>query len=114
MEIDPARRPPAYADFATFHPTFLYEMIGSLILAAVLIVILRRYSRGSSWRNGTLLGLYLIGYGLIRWLIESLRTDSLRIGPWPAAYWLSAALILCGSALLLFLYRDRSDVSTAT
>ncbi len=59
------------------------------------------------WRDGTLIALYLIGYGLIRWLIESLRTDSLRIGPWPAAYWLSAALITVGGAILFTRYRDR-------
>ena len=27
LEIDPAHRPPGYEDFATFHPTFLYEFV---------------------------------------------------------------------------------------
>ncbi len=107
VRIDPANRPAQYADASTFHPTFLYEMICSLILALGLWLILRRFSRMPGWRDGTLIALYLIGYGLIRWLIESLRTDSLRIGPWPAAYWLSAALITVGGAILFTRYRDR-------
>jgi prolipoprotein diacylglyceryltransferase len=38
-------------------------------------------------------------YGGARLLIEPMRTDSLYIGPWPAAYWLSIALIVAGAAL---------------
>jgi phosphatidylglycerol:prolipoprotein diacylglycerol transferase len=114
VEIDPIHRPPMYPDASTFHPTFLYEMICSFILAAILILVLQRYSRAPDWQNGTLLGLYLIGYGVIRWVIESLRTDSLRIGPWPAAYWLSAALIGVGGLLILYLYRIHADVRAST
>jgi hypothetical protein len=32
-----------------------------------------------------------------------MRTDSLYIGFWPAAYWLSGALIVAGIALALIL-----------
>jgi prolipoprotein diacylglyceryl transferase len=36
LEIDPAHRPLGYARYATFHPTFLYELIWNLLLAAAL------------------------------------------------------------------------------
>jgi prolipoprotein diacylglyceryltransferase len=42
----------------------------------------------------------------VRWVVESVRTDSLYIGPWPAAYWLSAALITAGLGLALALRRQ--------
>ena len=34
LEIDPAHRPAGYAAYTTFHPTFLYELIWDLALAA--------------------------------------------------------------------------------
>ena len=37
LEIDPEHRPARYADSATFHPTFLYEIIWNLALAAFLV-----------------------------------------------------------------------------
>jgi phosphatidylglycerol:prolipoprotein diacylglycerol transferase len=100
VTIDPARRPAEFAEFETFHPTFLYEGILNLLIASVLIWLLLRPPRALSLRPGDLLGIYLILYGVVRLAIESMRTDSLTIGPWPAAYWLSAALIVAGAAML--------------
>jgi prolipoprotein diacylglyceryl transferase len=37
LEIDPSQRPDTYAGFAIFHPTFLYELIWNLALAAALV-----------------------------------------------------------------------------
>ncbi len=54
-------------------------------------------------RHGDVLAIYLINYGVARFLIERIRTDSLYLGPLPAAYWLSWGLIAVGVALLVFL-----------
>ena len=35
LKIDPAHRPPGFAQYATFQPTFLYEIIWNLSLAGV-------------------------------------------------------------------------------
>ncbi len=72
VEIDPAFRPAAYAEFATFHPTFLYESLWNLALAGVLLLVERR----GTLRRGTLFALYLAGYGVMRFLLELLRTDT--------------------------------------
>ena len=104
VTIDPSRRPDGYEQFATYHPAFLYESLFSLLNAIVLswlvlhLPILRRL------RDGDVVGLYLIAYGVERLLIERIRTDSLYIGSLPAAYWLSFALI-AGGALVLILVR---------
>ena len=37
LEIDPAHRPEGYAAYATFQPTFLYEIVWNLSLAALLV-----------------------------------------------------------------------------
>jgi phosphatidylglycerol---prolipoprotein diacylglyceryl transferase len=101
IEIDPARRPPEYASAATFHPTFLYESILNLLAGAILIWLLFRIPSSPRLRHGDVLGTYMILYGIIRLVVERLRTDSLTIGPWPAAYWLSGALIVAGLLVLV-------------
>jgi phosphatidylglycerol:prolipoprotein diacylglycerol transferase len=96
VEIDPAQRPSQYAESSTFHPTFLYESILDLLIAALLISVVRNMPKHSFWREGDAIWIYCVLYGAVRFAIESLRTDSLTIGPFPAAYWLSWALILIG------------------
>jgi prolipoprotein diacylglyceryltransferase len=44
---------------------------------------------------------YLITYGIARFLIERIRTDSLYIGPLPAAFWLSWALVAAGVLVII-------------
>ena len=100
--IDPGQRPAAFAEVDRFHPTFLYESMFNLTNALALSWLAMRIP-GSRWlRQGDVLGVYLVGYGLARFLIERIRTDSLYLGPLPAAYWLSWGLIATGTALLVY------------
>jgi prolipoprotein diacylglyceryl transferase len=101
VTIDPDRRPAGYEQYATFHPTFLYEAILDLAIAAVLIWLVLRMPRDRRLFEGDVLWLYLILYGVARLIIESMRTDSLYIGPLKAAYWLSGLLIVGGGTLLI-------------
>jgi phosphatidylglycerol:prolipoprotein diacylglycerol transferase len=101
LQIDPAHRPPGFETFSAFHPTFLYESIFNLLNAAVLTWIALRIPGSTMIRPGDTLALYLVNYGVARFLIERVRTDSLFIGPLPAAYWLSWALVLAGLLLVL-------------
>jgi prolipoprotein diacylglyceryl transferase len=72
VEIDPRHRPAAYADAATFHPTFLYESLWNLAVVAILLWIERR----GRLRPGSLIGVYLVLYGIGRFLLELIRTDT--------------------------------------
>jgi phosphatidylglycerol---prolipoprotein diacylglyceryl transferase len=101
VTIDPARRPAGYEQIATYHPTFLYESIFSAINALVLTWLVLRVPHVSRLRSGDVTGVYLISYGVIRFLIERIRTDSLYIGPLPAAYWMSCALIGAGVLIMV-------------
>ena len=109
VHIDPRNRPPQYAQYSTFHPTFLYECLLDLAIAAALIWIVLHVGRLAWYRPGDALAVYCVLYGVGRFLIERDRTDSLYIGPLPAAYWLSGALICIGGAMLAFrhLFRVR-------
>ncbi len=72
LEIDPTHRPEGYADFTTFHPTFLYEALWAVGVAFLLLWLDKRYTIG----YGRLFALYVAGYTLGRGFWEYLRIDS--------------------------------------
>lgn len=65
-ELDPAM---------PVHPTFLYESICNLFLFAILLQVRKKSKHDWETTCG-----YFIGYGIARFLIEGLRTDSLYLG----------------------------------
>ncbi len=71
LEIDPAHRPPHYGQYATFQPTFLYEMIWDLSFAGFLVWL--GYRRRI--RPPGLFALYVAGYSGFRIFEETLRID---------------------------------------
>jgi prolipoprotein diacylglyceryl transferase len=72
LEISPLHRPPGYGGYATFQPTFLYEMIFDLALAAALVWL----GHHRQLRPWGLFALYVTGYSAFRIFEESLRIDS--------------------------------------
>jgi len=84
LEIAAEKRPLAFADFATFHPTFLYESLWLVGVALVVIWADRRFTLG----HGRAFALYVLLYTVGRFWIESLRVDSaneilgLRLNVW--------------------------------
>lgn len=71
LEIDLPHRPIGYEQYATFQPTFLYESIGLLTLAAICIWADRRFQLG----HGRVFALYVLLYAIVRGVVESLRID---------------------------------------
>jgi prolipoprotein diacylglyceryl transferase len=71
LEIAPAHRPAGYEGYATFHPTFLYELIWNLALAGALVFLGRR----RQIRSPGLFALYVAGYSGFRIFEELLRVD---------------------------------------
>jgi prolipoprotein diacylglyceryl transferase len=71
LEIAPAHRPVGYVQYATFHPTFLYEIIWNLSLAAGLVWL----GHHRRIRAPGLFALYVAGYSLGRIGEELLRVD---------------------------------------
>jgi prolipoprotein diacylglyceryl transferase len=71
LEIAPAHRPPGYLHYATFQPTFLYELVWNLTLAALLVWLGRRRRVAAPG----LFALYVAGYSLARMGEELLRVD---------------------------------------
>lgn len=85
------------------HPTFLYESIACLIIFAILLLV-RRHAK----MPFTVAAAYFILYGIARFFIEGLRTDSLYIGSTGlrTSQLMSAVLVVFGFVLLaVFRYR---------
>jgi prolipoprotein diacylglyceryl transferase len=71
VEIDRSHRPAHYAAQPTFHPTFLYELLWNLLLAAALVWL----GRHRTIRPPGLFALYVTGYCAFRIVDELLRVD---------------------------------------
>ena len=119
LEIDEAHRPNQYFDVETFHPTFLYEAVWNLLLCGLLLSLDRRRTRRNARtlvtnprrvsRPGSLLGVYVLGYGIGRLWIEAVRIDPASL-VWGVRVniWVSLVLIV-SSALYLLLTRGRAS-----
>jgi len=97
LEIEPRFRPPQYAGFDTFHPTFLYESLWNVGLAFFIIWIGNRYPS----MRGRLVGVYFLGYGFIRFLMELIRTDTtFRFLGLSRNAWVSMGVMILGALVL--------------
>src|SRR5215210_2950952 len=74
LEIAADYRPAGYTEFATFHPTFLYEILWSLAAALLLVWLDRRFRLG----HGKVFALYVMLYCAGRFWIEALRIDTVN------------------------------------
>ncbi|MBA3268164.1 MAG: prolipoprotein diacylglyceryl transferase, partial [Acidimicrobiia bacterium] len=84
LRIDLANRPEGYLQFATFHPTFLYESLWCLAVVGIVLAVERR----NRLRPGRLFAVYVAAYTFGRFWFELLRIDpahriaGLRINDW--------------------------------
>ena len=81
------------------HPAFLYEGLWNLLVLLV-IFFYRKHKKA----DGELIAIYFIGYGIGRFMIESLRVDQLLIGHTgiPATQVVCILIILLGAGLIVF------------
>jgi prolipoprotein diacylglyceryl transferase len=110
LEISPGHRPPGYEADATFHPTFLYEIIWDLGLAAALVWL----GHHRRIRPPGLFALYVAGYSLGRIGEELLRVDpSHHIFGLRLNFYVATLLFVAGLAWFVRSQRRGSPVSRA-
>lgn len=80
-----------------YHPTFLYESLWCFI-GFIIIIIVRRFKYQ---KKGNVLAFYLTWYGLGRFFIESLRTDSLMLGGIKVAQIVSIIMFIIGIGIFI-------------
>jgi prolipoprotein diacylglyceryl transferase len=99
LKIDPAHRPLGYEQYATFHPTFLYELIWDLGVAGLVIWADRRFNLGF----GRAFALYVMAYTAGRGWIEYLRIDTANhIAGVRLNVWTSIVLFILSSAFFVW------------
>ena len=104
VKIDHPQLP--YHEGQTFHPTFLYESLASLVVFGILVWFIRRF-----WRDvpaGTVFALYATLYSFERIWVETLRID-------PAHHyfgqrlnvWVASAVCIVAGIIFVVLFRRR-------
>jgi prolipoprotein diacylglyceryl transferase len=96
-----------------FHPTFLYELLWNLAVAALVIWADRRFRLG----HGRAFALYVAGYTAGRTWIELMRTDTARhLFGVRINVWVSIIVFLAAVAYFIYAKRlgDREDLAALT
>jgi len=102
LEIAPAHRPVGYEQFATFHPTFLYESLACLAIAGVLVLA----ERNLRLHQGQTFALYAALYTFARFFFENLRVDPAHeIGPLRVNAWVSLVVFVAAAVWFVWLRR---------
>ncbi|MBI4093162.1 MAG: prolipoprotein diacylglyceryl transferase [Candidatus Kerfeldbacteria bacterium] len=114
IPIEPLNRPPLYLTSQYFHPTFLYESVGSFLVFAALIMLHRRArrSRDGSGKGtfflpaGMIALVYFMAESIVRMAAESLRIDRvpLILG---ARLPLLVSIVIAGGAAILLIRKIR-------
>lgn len=106
LYIPQSSRPWQYLNYEYFHPTFLYESILNFLVFLILLIAFKKCSK----YPGTVLALYLILYGCVRFIVERIRVDSiLNIAQIPIAQIFSVFLVIAGLFYLIYISKNKID-----
>jgi phosphatidylglycerol:prolipoprotein diacylglycerol transferase len=85
-------------DTTFFHPLFLYESVINTIGFIVIVLLARKWK---AKKEGDLILIYMMWYGVNRIIVESLRPDAWTLaGGLPTAQLISIGLVVAGAGLL--------------
>ncbi len=100
--VPEAARPAVFADASTFHPAFFYESLWSLATVAALLWVSRR----GLLPRGRLFVAYAAAYGLGRFALEQIRTDTtFRLLGLSRNAWIALIVAVAAVAVLLVAHR---------
>ena len=87
-----------FAAGTTFHPTFLYESLGCLLICVGLI----KADKHWQFRDGRLFAMYVASYTFLRFFVESLRIDEAKnIAGLRLNQWTSIFVFVCAAIYLV-------------
>lgn len=86
------------------HPAQLYESVS----VAALLLLLLWIENKQNYKSGTVFSLFMIGYGIIRFAVETVRGDALLIMGLSSSQWFSLFSIISG-LVLMRLIRNKSQ-----
>lgn len=103
IRIDPLYRLPEYANVEYYHPLFLYESLWNLANMFLLLWLARRFV--ARLKSGDLFLIYIVNYGIGRFLLEFLRLDSAQLAGVNANQTFMAIVAICAALALIFRHR---------
>lgn len=87
-------------EYVQVHPTFLYESAGNLLILILLLIF-----RDKKKFYGETMCRYMVGYGILRFWVEGLRTDQLLIADTVAVSQIvSATIAAAGLAIIVVMH----------
>jgi len=96
-----------YIGGAYHHPTFLYESFGNIVIFLLIIFVVRRFQKHA----GVQFFSYFMFYGVVRFFVEGLRTDSLMIAGLRTAQLVSIAFLIVGVAGIIYMHYKGQPVN---
>lgn len=95
-----------YINGVYHHPTFLYESIGNVLAFLLIVGVIRKFQK----YEGIQFFSYFIFYGIVRFFVEGLRTDSLMLGSFRMAQVISIVFIVAGIVGIIYQhYRKKAN-----
>lgn len=82
-----------FIDGAYRQPTFLFESVGNIIGFVLIYFVYKKFGRK---KRGDLAWAYITWYGMVRFIVEGMRTDSLMIGNFRMAQIISLIGVVIG------------------
>ena len=92
-----------FIDGSYHHPTFLYESIGNVMAFLLIILVIKRIQK----YQGEQFFSYFIFYGIVRFFVEGLRTDSLMFGPIRMAQLVSIVFLIVGIIGVVYVHKKK-------
>jgi phosphatidylglycerol:prolipoprotein diacylglycerol transferase len=106
LNPDPANPLPGLNPNLPVHPTFFYEFAANMIIFAVLLLVHKRQKR--PW---TTVLTYFFLYGIVRFFVEGIRTDSLMFNAFGSTFRISqvlSAVMVVGAVIVFVIIRGRA------
>ncbi len=89
-----------YIGGAYHHPTFLYESLGNILCCIIILFVVSRFQK----HEGVQFFSYFVFYGIVRFFVEGLRTDSLMLGTLRMAQIISIVFIILGVLGIIYVH----------
>jgi phosphatidylglycerol:prolipoprotein diacylglycerol transferase len=113
LPVDLMHRPMQYLSSEYFHPTFLYESLGNLIIFGIVLFLALKVANKKIQNEKVVLLSYLALYSILRFSTEFIRVDStaLVLGfRWPQI--ISVAIFAISIIWLITSFRSKKNTTT--
>lgn len=99
------------------HPSQLYEALGEGLILGLVLWLTYRATRARPLGRGVYAGLFLLGYGVVRFVIEFFREPDAHLGfvmgPFSRGQQLCFLMILAGALIMVLCWRRREPLPAA-